>query len=280
MKWFSALMRWLGAKDYQAAGSIDNATQALQTDPNVVRASMDEVIKSKTKGIDQMITAVAELRANQATTISDKKEVDAKLVISKKLQEGAKIEFMNFGQKLLAAGQTEDQIKANPEYLRLKLQYNSAVATLGERQKRSDTLAQDIASSEEQIKTLMFNLETMQRDLKKTIESKGSLAARAAAAQSNLRAQQLIAGLSSDKTGELQQSIERAVGQLEAKAQVTAEVAGTNADRRESELLALAESHASDSELDSMLFSAQRAEDAAKAKAEKPVASTESGVLN
>lgn len=280
MKWFAALMRWLGAKDYQAAGGIDRATQALQTDPNVVRASMDQVIKEKQKGVDQMISAIAELRANQATTIAEKKEVDAKLERSKKLKSGAQIEFMDSGKKLLASGQTEEEIKANPEYLRLRKQYNDAVSTLGERQTRSDSLATDIRNAEEQIKSLMFNLETMQRDLKKTVESKGSLAARAAAAQSNLRAQQIIAGLTSDKTGELQQSIERAVGQLEAKAQVTAEVAGTNADRREAELLALAESRESDDELDSMLFGAKRAEDAAKAQAEKPVATTEPGVLN
>lgn len=280
MKWFSALMRWLGAKDYQAAGGIQNATNKLYTDPNVVRAGMDEVIKVKQEGVNEMINAISVVTANLATSQTAKAEVDSKLERSKKLRDGAKIEFMNYGKAQLAAGKTEAEIKADPEYVRLQKQYNDTVSTLATRQKRSDELQAEIHRGEAEKKKLMFSLEGMQRDLKDTVEKKGTLAAKAAAAQSALRAQSIIAGLQTDKTGELQANIEGAVNQLVAKSEVVAEIAGTNADMREAELLALAESHESDSELDGMLFGAKRAEDAAKAKAEKPVASTESGVLN
>ncbi len=280
MKWFSALMRWLGAKDYQTAGQIQSATNKLYTDPNVVRAGMDEVIHAKQKGVDEMINAISTVRANLATSETMKADVDLKLERSKKLRDGAKIEYMNYGKAQLAAGKTEAEITADVEYMRLKKQYNDTVATLQTRQTRSDELQVEIDRGNTEKKKLMFSLEGMQRDLKETVEKKGTLAAKAAAAQSAIRAQSIIAGLQSDKTGELQANIEGAVNQLVAKSEVVAEVAGTNADMRESELLALAESHQSDGELEGLLFGAKRAEDAAKAQAEKPAPATDSGVLN
>ena len=280
MKWFSALMRWLGVKDYQAAGAIQNATNKMYTDPNVVRAGMDEVIKSKQKGVDEMINAISTVKANLTTSETSKAEADVKLERATKLRAGAKIEYMQYGQKQLAAGKTEAEITADIEYTRLMKAYSDAGGILESRQKRCNELQAEITRGEAEKKKLMFSLEGMQRDLKETVEKRGTLAAKAAAAQSAIRAQSIIAGLQSDKTGELQANIEGAVNQLVAKSEVVAEIAGTNADMREAELIALAESHTSDNELEGMLFGARRAEDAAKVTVDKPVATTETGVLN
>ena len=86
---FGAVGRWLKAFGYLLTGRIDSARRALDTNPHVVRAKFDDIIREKTDRIHQYKQAVAGLIAQQENKIGKVKSLSEDMRRLEALKTGA-----------------------------------------------------------------------------------------------------------------------------------------------------------------------------------------------
>lgn len=232
---WKALSRYLSALGYLFTGRIDKARAALETDPNVVRATYDDVIREKKGRIQEYMSAIATLIRQQESKKQEKERLEGELKRKEQVMAGA----MSKAKKRLAAlGGDQAAAKADAEFMKWQGAFTDAKTTVEEKRQRIAQLDQDIATAQQRIDKHKLGLETMQREIGKLKSEAGDAVARVISAKEEKEMADMLAGLSEDGTAERLSSIRDAVGQVEAEARVASELAGTDASATEAELLA------------------------------------------
>src|SRR5687767_12271396 len=131
---FGALGRWIRAVGYLLTGQIDSARRVLDTNPHVVRAKYDTIIREKVARIHTYKQAVAGLIAQQETKMAKVKALTEEVGNLERLKAGALAKAKQVVEKLKAAGKTEEEIKGDEDYKRCLAAYNDFSSTLGEKQ--------------------------------------------------------------------------------------------------------------------------------------------------
>jgi len=265
---FRALARWFKAFGYLVTGQLDSARRVLDTNPQVVRAKYDEIIRDKTSRIHQYKQAVASLISQQVMKMAKLKELTEEVQKLENLKSGALAKAKHLADDMIAAGKTQDDIKASEEYRTCLNAFNDFSSTLSEKQARIDELEKDVGEFSKRIADHKVQLKDLHREIDKVRVEAADAVAEIITAKEEKEIADTISGIAQDGTSEELQRLRHLREEVKAEARISREMAGTNTRAQESEFLEYARKNASSTEFDQLIGLAKATETAASATAE------------
>lgn len=267
---FGAIGRWLKAMMYLMTGQVDSARRTLDTNPHVVRAKYDEIIREKTSRIHQYKQAVAQIIAQEQQKIAKVRTLTQDIGRLEKLKAGALAKAKQTTDKLKAAGKTAADIKADEDYKRCLAAFNDFSSTLAEKQSRVEELEADVANYRATITDHKVQLEGLRRDLDKIKSESAEAVADMITAKQEKEIADALSGIAQDGSTEELARLRDLREEVKAEVQISKELAGTDHKRQEEEFLDYARTTESASEFDALIGLAESADSAsADASAEK-----------
>lgn len=261
---FRALFRWVKAVGYLLTGQIDSARRVLDTNPHVVRARYDDIIREKTARIHQYKQAVAQLIAQEQGKVQKVRDLGDEMKRLTGLKAGALAKAKQVTETLKKAGRSVEEIKADAEYQKCLTAYNDFSSTLTEKEERIAELETDAEGFRKSIDEHKVQLQSLAREIE-TLKSEASEAvADVITAKQEKEIAETLAGIAQDGTSEQLQQLRDMRREVKAEAQITKEMAGSETRAQEAEFLEYARSTAASTEFDALLGLAEEAE------AEKP----------
>jgi phage shock protein A len=257
---FRSIGRYFRAFGYLLTGRVDRARQALNTNPDVVRATYDRVIYEKKARIHQYRDAVGAMIAQEEKKKSQLKRLTEDVTKLRKLREGAAA----MARKVVERhdGDTE-AVKNDPDYIKCQSAYQDFSSTLDEKEERCKEIELEIGELANTVKGHKTQLESLLRDVEKVKQEKHSTVAELITSQEEKEIADMISGISQDRTTEELQELRDIRDQAKATARVSREMANTDVQRSEAEFLEYASNTTSSDEFDQLIGLAKESADAA-----------------
>mgnify|MGYP000920397776 FL=1 len=265
---FGAIGRWFKAVWYKLTGQIDQARRGLDTDPHVMRAKFDEIIKGKVNQIHTYKQAVAKLIAQQEKKMAKVKSLTEEVNKLEDLKAGALAMARKAVAKLQGEGKTKEQLHDDPEYKKCLTAYNDFAATLTEKQDHIKDLEGDIGEYDGSIASHKINLQQLQRDIEKLKSEAADAVADVITSKEETDLADMINGISKDGMAKELQDMRDLRHEMRAEARVSREMAGTDSKVQEAEFLEYARSNTATDEFDALLGVAEGSEAAETAPSE------------
>jgi len=265
---FGAIGRWFKAVWYKITGQIDQARRGLDTDPHVMRAKFDEIIKDKVNQIHTYKQAVATLIAQQEKKMAKVKALTQDVRKLENLKAGALAMAKQTVAKLQGEGKTKEEVHADPEYKKCLTAYNDFAATLIEKQDHIKDLEGDIGEYDGSIANHKINLQQLQRDIEKLKSEAADAVADVITSKEERDLADMLNGISKDGMGKELQDMRDLRHEMRAEARVSREMAGTESKVQEAEFLEYARSNTGTDVFDSLLGMAEGTEGAETAASE------------
>ena len=254
---FGALGRWFKAVWYKVTGKIDESRRGLDTDPHVMRARYDDVIKGKVNQIHTYKQAVAKLIAQQEKKMAKVKSLTEEVNKLEDLKSGALAMARKAVAKLEGEGKTKEQIHADPEYKKCLTAYNDFAATLTEKQDHIKDLEGDVDEYDSSIGNHKINLQQLQRDIEKLKSEAADAVADVITSKEETELADMINGISRDGMAKELQDMRELRHEMRAEARVSREMAGTDNKMQEAQFLEYARNTTATDEFDALLGMAE-----------------------
>ena len=265
---FGAIGRWFKAVWYKLTGAMDQARRGLDTDPHVMRAKFDEIIKDKVNQIHTYKQAVATLIAQQEKKMAKVKSLTNEVQKLENLKAGALAMAKQAVAKLQGEGKTNEVVHADPNYKKCLTAYNDFAATLTEKQDHIKDLEGDIGEYDGSIANHKINLQQLQRDIEKLKSEAADAVADVITSKEETELADMINGISKDGMGKELQNLRDLRHEMRAEARISREMAGTDTKVQEAEFLEYARSNTATDEFDALLGMAEGTEGAETAASE------------
>ena len=265
---FGAIGRWFKAVWYKLTGAMDQARRGLDTDPHVMRAKFDEIIKGKVNQIHTYKQAVATLIAQQEKKMAKVKSLTNEVQKLENLKAGALAMAKQAVAKLQGEGKTNEVVHADPNYKKCLTAYNDFAATLTEKQDHIKDLEGDIGEYDGSIANHKINLQQLQRDIEKLKSEAADAVADVITSKEETELADMINGISKDGMGKELQNLRDLRHEMRAEARISREMAGTDSKVQEAEFLEYARSNTATDEFDALLGMAEGTEGAETAASE------------
>ncbi|MBU1170659.1 MAG: hypothetical protein KKD44_13945 [Proteobacteria bacterium] len=265
----TALVRWVKAVGYLLTGQLDSARRTLDTNPHVMRAKYDEVIKDKTDRIHQYKQAVAGLIAQQENKIAKLKTLTAETNKLEDLKSGALAKAKQKVNELQAQGKSQEDIKANEEYMKCLAAFNDFSSTLTEKQARIDELESDIKGYGDKIKDHKIQLQHLVREIETLKAEAADAVAEIITAKQEKDIADAFSGIAEDGTEKELQRMRELRQEVKAEARISREMAGTDTRAQEAEFMEYARTSVSNNEFDALVGLASQTDSSVKEKTEK-----------
>jgi hypothetical protein len=250
---FRAIGRWIKAVGYLLTGQIDSARRVLDTNPHVVRAKYDAIIRDKVDRIHMYKQAVAGLIAQQETKMATVKRLTDEVQNLERLKAGALAKAKQTVERLKAAGKTEEQIKSDEDYKRCLAAYNDFSATLAEKQSRIADSERDIEGYRKTIGDHKVQLQQLLREVENLKAEAHDAVADIITAKQEKEIADMLAGIAKDGTSEELQNLRQLRQEVRAEARISKELAGTDTKAQEAEFLEYARTSQSNAEFDNLI---------------------------
>lgn len=265
---FGAIGRWFKAVWYKLTGAMDQARRGLDTDPHVMRAKFDEIIKGKVNQIHTYKQAVATLIAQQEKKMAKVKSLTNEVQKLENLKAGALAMAKQAVAKLQGEGKTNEVVHADPNYKKCLTAYNDFAATLTEKQDHIKDLEGDIGEYDDSIANHKINLQQLQRDIEKLKSEAADAVADVITSKEETELADMINGISKDGMGKELENLRDLRHEMRAEARISREMAGTDTKVQEAEFLEYARSNTATDEFDALLGMAEGTEGAETAASE------------
>lgn len=250
---FGAIGRWFKALGYLLTGRIDSARRALDTDPHVIRAKYDAVVREKVGRIQVYKQAVAGLIAQQEQKVAKVKQLTDEVANLERLKAGALAKARQTVAALKARGLTEDQVKEDEDYKRCLAAYNDFSSTLAEKKDHIADAEKDIATYSKSIGDHKVQLQQLLREVDKLRAEAHDAVADIITAKQEKEIADMLAGIAQDGTAQELQGMRQLRQEVRAEARVSRELAGTDTKVQEAEFLDYARRTAASTEFDSLI---------------------------
>lgn len=247
---FRAIGKYFRAIGYLLTGRIDDARKALSTNPAVVQATYDNVIKEKTKRIHQYKEAVGAMIAQEEKKKAALKRLTEEISKLRKLKDGAAAMARKLVEK---HNGNADAVKNDPEYAKCQAAFKDFSSTLSEKESHCAELESDIADFEKNISGHKTQLQSLLREIDKIRTEKHETVAEMLTAKEEKEISDMLSGISEDRTNEELQDLRDLRDQAKATARVSREMAGVDNKRSEEEFLQYATAAETDSEFDALI---------------------------
>lgn len=262
---FGAIGRWFRAVGYFLSGNIDASRRTLDTNPHVMQARYDDVVRDKTARFHQYKQAVAALIAQQEGKIQTAKTLTEEIRRLDQLKAGALAKARKKVEELKAQGVAQEQIKLNDEYMKCLAAYNDFTSTLDEKNRHVEDLEKDIDDYGARIKEHKLQMQGLMREIEKIKSESKDAVADVISAREEKEIADALAGLSQDGSDADLQELRKLRTEVKAEARISKELSGTNTRVLEEEFLAYAMQSEKSDEFDALIGLAGEAEQAASA---------------
>ena len=263
-----AIWRYVKSFLYLITGQIDKSRRALDSNPNVMKAKFNDIIKSKVDQIHTYKQAVATLIAQQEKKMAKVKALTQDVRKLENLKAGALAMAKQTVAKLQGEGKTKEEVHADPEYKKCLTAYNDFAATLIEKQDHIKDLEGDIGEYDGSIANHKINLQQLQRDIEKLKSEAADAVADVITSKEETELADMINGISKDGMGKELQNLRDLRHEMRAEARISREMAGTDTKVQEAEFLEYARSNTGTDVFDSLLGMAEGTEGAETAASE------------
>ncbi len=250
---FGAIGRWFKALGYLLTGRIDSARRALDTDPHVLRAKYDAIVREKVGRIQVYKQAVAGLIAQQEQKIAKIRQLTEETTNLERLKSGALAKAKQTVERLKAAGKSEPGIKEDEDYKRCLAAYNDFSSTLTEKKDHIAETEKDIATYAKSIGDHKVQLQQLLREVDKLKSEAYDAVADVITSRQEKEIADMLAGIAEDGSAQELQNMRQLRQEIRAEARVSRELAGTDTKAQEAEFLDYARKSASSSEFDSLV---------------------------
>ena len=263
-----AIWRYVKSFLYLITGQIDKSRRALDSNPNVMKAKFNDIIKSKVDQIHTYKQAVATLIAQQEKKMAKVKALTQDVRKLENLKAGALAMAKQTVAKLQGEGKTKEEVHADPEYKKCLTAYNDFAATLIEKQDHIKDLEGDIGEYDGSIANHKINLQQLQRDIEKLKSEAADAVADVITSKEERDLADMLNGISKDGMGKELQDMRDLRHEMRAEARVSREMAGTESKVQEAKFLEYARSNTGTDVFDSLLGMAEGTEGAETAASE------------
>ncbi|MFC1597140.1 PspA/IM30 family protein [Planctomycetota bacterium] len=256
---FRAIGRYIRAIGYLVTGRIDKARRALMTDPNVIRATYDQIITEKKTRINQYKDAVAGMIGQEEKKKAKLKSLTEEIQQLERLKAGAAA----MAKKLVEKHNGDvEAVKNDPEYTRCQAAFTDFSATLSEKEQRADELEADMEALCKGIADHKTQIQAVLRDFEKIKEEKHDAVADVISAREEQQIADMVSGLSEDRSSEELAELRDLRREVKAKARMSREMSGLDTKRDEEEFLAYATESVANDEFDALIgLSKEKEED-------------------
>lgn len=263
---FRAIGRWIKAVGYLLTGQVDSARRVLDTNPHVIRAKYDEIVREKISRIQQYKQAVAGLIAQEEAKTAKVKQLSEEVANLERLKAGALAKAKQTVAKLQSSGKSKEAIHADENYKKCLSAYNDFSSTLAEKQERIEELENNVADYKKTIGEHKVQLQQLLREVEKVRSEAADTVAEVISAKQEKEIADTIAGIAEDGTAEELQSLRKMRQEVKAEARIAKEMAGADTKAQENEFLEYARASESASEFDSIIGLAEAAESESQPK--------------
>ncbi|MBN2021500.1 MAG: hypothetical protein JW809_01785 [Pirellulales bacterium] len=247
---FRAIGRYLRAIGYLITGRIDKARQVLMANPNVMRATYDQVIRDKTGRIHHYKDAVAGMIGQEEKKKSQIKSLTDEIDKLERLRAGAAA----MAKKLVDKHRGDaEAVKRDPEYARCQSAFKDFSTTLAEKERRIADIEADITALAKNIGNHKVQIQGLLRELDKIKEEKHDAVADVISAREEQQIADMVAGISEDRTSQELAELRDMRREMKAKARMSREMSGLDTKRDEEEFLAYAREGAAADEFDALI---------------------------
>jgi len=250
---FRAIGRWIKAVGYLLTGQIDSARRILDTNPHVVRAKYDEIIREKTSRVHQYKQAVAGLIAQQENKVGKVKSLTDEVGKLERLKAGALAKAKMSVDKLKAAGKTMEEIKTDEDYKKCLSAFSDFSSTLAEKQERIAELERDVEEYRKRIGDHKVQLQSLLRDMEGLRAEASDAVADMITAKEEKDIADTISGIAKDGTAQELQRMRQLRQEVKAEARISKELAGTDSRAQEAEFLEYARQSDGSNEFDALI---------------------------
>jgi hypothetical protein len=269
---FGALARWLKAIGYLLTGQIDSARRVIDTNPHVIRAKYDSIVREKINQIQIYKQAVASLIAQQENKMAKVKRLTEEVQQLERLKAGALAKAKQTVEKLTAAGKSKEEVQADEDYKKCLAAYNDFSSTLAEKNSHITENERDVEGYTKTIGEHKVQLQQLIRDMDKIKAEAADAVADVITAKQEKEIADTLSGIARDGTAEELQSLRQLRQEIKAEARVSKELAGTDTKAQEAEFLDYARKSAASSEFDSLIGLAEKKDAPAPASKDKGTA--------
>jgi phage shock protein A len=250
---FGAIGRWLKAMMYLFTGRLDAARRALDTNPHVVRAKYDDIIREKVSSIHTYKQAVAGLIAQQEGKMAKVKTLTAEVERLERLKAGALAKAKQSVAKLQKDGKAKEEIQRDADYRKCLSAFNDFSSTLNEKQDRITELEQDVDQYRQRIGEHKVQLQGLLREIESLKSESADAVADMITAKQEKEIGDTLAGIAKDGTAEELQRMRQLRQEVKAEARISKELSGVEAKSQEEEFLEYARTSSADSEFDALV---------------------------
>ncbi len=250
---FRAIGRFFRAIGYLLTGKVDKQTDKLQRDPTVIKAQFARIVREKKSSIQEYMSAVAQLVAQEEKKTQMVKRLSDELKRLRNLQAGAGGKAKERAVDLKAKGVEIAVIKADAQILQAKAAFSDFGSTIDEKEARIAELEGDIQGYSNRISNHKVQLQSLQRDIDKIKDEASDTVADMITATEEKQLNDVLSGISEDGTGAELERMRELRNQAKAEARVASELAGTDGKRLEAEYEQFAASHQANDEFDDLL---------------------------
>ena len=258
----AAIWRYVKSFLYLITGQIDKSRRVLDSNPNVMKAKFDDIIKGKVDQIHTYKQAVATLIAQQEKKMAKVKSLTEEVQKLENLKAGALAMAKQTVAKLQGEGKTKEEVHANADYKKCLTAYNDFAATLTEKQDHIKDLENDISEYDGSSANHKINLQQLQRDIEKLKSEAADAVADVITAKEERDLSDMLNGISKDGMAKELQDMRDLRHEMRAEARVSREMAGTDSKQQEAQFLEYARSNTASDEFDSLLGMAEGKEGA------------------
>lgn len=264
---FRAILRYFRAFGYLLTGKVDSARKTLDTNPHVVRATYDAVVREKKQRINHYKEAVAVIVAQQEKKMDQVKLLTEDVERLERLKTGALAKAKQRVAALQAQGMTAEAIHHDEEYKTCQAAYQDFSSTLSEKQERIGELEKEIRDYADRIGSHKVQLQSLAREIEKIKAEAADTVADIITAKEEREVADLLTGLAEDRTSEELSRMRDLRREVKAEARISKEMAGTDTRAQEAEFLAFARETAVANEFDALVGLAEDKDQAARTAA-------------
>lgn len=261
---FKAIGRYFRALGYLVTGRIDAARRAVSTSPHVVNATFDQIIESKRKGVHQYKDAIARLIVQHEAKMAKIKSLTEDVNRLEQLKEGAAAKARTVATEMKAAGKDIEAIKASEDYLTCMNAFNDFSAKINEKTERIAEYEGEVKELDGTISGHKIQLQQMLREIENLKEEQATTVAEIITSKEEAELNDMLAGISSDRTSKELADMRQLREEMKAKATVSKELAGTDTKVQEAEFIAYATKNKASDEFDQLIGLAGDADTASK----------------
>ena len=250
---FRAIGRWIKAMMYLFTGRLDAARRALDTNPHVVQAKYDGIIREKVGRIHTYKQAVAGLIAQQETKMAKVKTLTGEVERLERLKAGALAKAKQSVAKLQKGGKGKEEIQKDVDYQKCLSAFNDFSSTLDEKQDRITELEGDVGQYRTRIGEHKIQLQGLLREIEALKSESADAVADMITSKQEKEIGDTLAGIAKDGTAEELQRMRQLRQEVKAEAKISKELSGVETKAQEEEFLEYARASSSDSEFGALV---------------------------